>query len=98
MIIKFIDRASDVADDCSEHKTSLSRFCLYYLNPLDLERCFIGINFFIKFARSEMPTEYGLRDDVGRFGITDQAQGFECAIGKRGLEFVIQRIVGDSIC
>ena len=67
-------------------------------NPLDLERCFIGVNFFVKFTRSEVTAEHGLRDDVGRFGVTDEAQGFECSIRERGLEFVIQRIVGDSVC
>ena len=53
---------------------------------------------FIKLTRGEMPTEHGLRDDVGRFGVADDAQGFKSAVCERGFEFMIQSVAGDSIC
>jgi hypothetical protein len=44
-------------------------------NALALERRFIGVDNLIKFTRGEVTAEYGLRDDVRRFGIADEAQG-----------------------
>lgn len=70
--------------------------CLY-LNPLDLEWCYIGVDGFIEFSGCEMTGEDGLGDDVGRFGVADDTQGFESSVCEGGFEFVIERVVGDSV-
>ena len=51
---------------------------------------------FVKFAGGEMTGEDGLSNNVGRFGIADQPQGFESAIRQRGLEVVIKAVVGNA--
>ena len=69
--------------------------CGLYCHSLDLKRrAFDGG--FVKLAGGEMTGEDGLCDDVGRFGVTDETQGFETAIGQGGLEFVIKAIVGET--
>lgn len=44
-----------------------------------------------------MTGEDGLGDDVGRFGIADDSQGFEPSVREGGFEFVIERVIGDSV-
>ena len=67
------------------------------VDALDLERRHIWVDGLIKFARREVTSEHGLRDDVGRFGVADEAKGVEPAIRKGRLKFAIKRIVRDSL-
>ena len=67
-------------------------------NPFDLEWCHIGIDSFVEFSSGEVTGEYGLGDDVGRFGVANDPQGFESSVCEGGFEFVIEYVVGYSVC
>ena len=68
------------------------------LNSFHFEWRYIRVDDFVEFAGSEMTGKHSLGDDVGRFGVADDSQRLEPSIREGGLEFVIQAVVGDSIC
>ena len=66
-------------------------------SALALEGRFVGVDGLVKFARGKVAGEYRLRDNVGRFGVADHAERIKPAVREGGLEFAVERVVGNAL-